>query len=142
MQSRTIFYLYFCIHLRTYISIGFICIFLSANTELGQVLKFPVLIHHYLEHVALNQNESFSHFLNTHYQKEINHPDDQHGDHQRLPFKTTDGHSVHVPVIIPHTDFGFPMLSELEFIDNKVYSTEEHHSQAHLTNIWQPPRFC
>lgn len=126
--------------MRTYISIGFICIFLSAHTALGQFFKFPVLIHHYLEHVELNKNESFFHFLDTHYQKEINHPDDQHGDHQRLPFKAADGHSVQIPVIVPQADFGFPVASEIEFRDNKVYPTEEHHSLAHLTNIWQPPR--
>lgn len=126
--------------MRTYISIGFICIFLCAYTELGQIMKFPVLIHHYLEHVELNQNESFLSFLNTHYQKEINHPDDRHGDHQRLPFKTSDCHSTHIPVIVPQPEFGFSIPTAIEFNTMKVYPTEEHHSFAHIETIWQPPR--
>ncbi|MBC9812827.1 hypothetical protein H9Y05_10125 [Crocinitomicaceae bacterium CZZ-1] len=103
-------------------------------------MKFPVLIHHYLEHVELNQNESFLSFLNTHYQKEINHPDDRHGDHQRLPFKTSDCHSTHIPVIVPQPEFGFSIPTAIEFNTMKVYPTEEHHSFAHIETIWQPPR--
>ncbi len=123
------------------IAISFLFIFLCANTEFGQLMRLPVLIHHYLEHVELDQNESLINFLKVHYEQEINHPDDIHGDHQRLPFKTTDFHSVQAPVILPQVCFELPVVNERSDVqDKKVYSIEEHYSFAHLKNIWQPPR--
>lgn len=122
-------------------AISFLFVFLFANTEFRQLLKLPVLVHHYLEHVELDENESLVNFLKIHYEREINHPDDIHGDHQRLPFKTADFHSAHIPVILPHTHFELPAAGErTEVQDNKIYSIEEHYSFAHLKNIWQPPR--
>jgi hypothetical protein len=124
------------------VPIVFILLFLGANTELGQLFKLPVLIHHYLEHVELNKNESFADFLQIHYQKEINHPDDVHGDHQRLPFKSADCHSIQTPVILPQTHFEIADVSVHEEHFKEVFSYEESHSSTRLVNIWQPPRFC
>lgn len=122
-------------------AISFLLIFLSTSTELGQLFKLPVLIHHYLEHVEIDENESFANFLRVHYEREINHPDDIHGDHERLPFKTSDIHTAHVPVILQHVQIEIPSIPEKTIIqDKKIYSIEEHYSFAHLRNIWQPPR--
>lgn len=123
------------------VAIVFLFTFLSTNTEFGQLLKLPVLIHHYFEHVELDENESLINFLKVHYEREINHPDDVHGDHERLPFKTTDFHTAHVPVILQPLTIEIPSITEKAVIqDNKVYSIDEHYSFAHLRNIWQPPR--
>jgi hypothetical protein len=127
--------------LRRLVSILFFLIFLSANTEFGQLLKLPVLIHHYLEHVELDENESLANFLKVHYEREINHPDDIHGDHENLPFKTSDIHTAHVLVILQPLQIEVLSITEKKVVqDKKIYSIEEHYSFAHLRNIWQPPR--
>lgn len=123
------------------VAISFLFIFLSANTELGQLFRLPVLIHHYLEHLELNEDESLASFLKAHYEKDINHPDDIHGDHKRLPFKALDCHIIQVPVILSQTDFDFLLVTEKnEIQDKKIYIIDEHYSFSHLKNIWQPPR--
>lgn len=123
------------------VAISFLLIFLSANTEFGQLLKLPVLIHHYLEHVELDENESLTNFLKVHYEREINHPDDIHGDHENLPFKTTDCHTAQIPVILQSLRIEIlPVTEKTAIQDKKIYSIEEHYYFSHLRNIWQPPR--
>lgn len=123
------------------VAIAFLLTFLSSNTELRQLFKLPVLIHHYFEHVELDENESLANFLKVHYEREINHPDDIHGDHENLPFKTTDCHTAHIPVILQPLQLEITSISEkIAVQDTKIYSIEEHYSFAHLKNIWQPPR--
>lgn len=68
------------------IAIFFIFSFLSANTALGEFLKLPLLIHHYIEHNQDNNSHSFLDFLTMHYRADDNH---HHNDseHEHLPLK-------------------------------------------------------
>jgi hypothetical protein len=49
------------------VSISFLIVFLLANTELHEVLKFPFLFEHYLLHKQNERNQSFVTFLYLHY---------------------------------------------------------------------------
>jgi len=55
------------------IIIFFLLSFLSANTAFGEVLKLPLLIHHYFEHSQEDNDNSIIDFLAKHYIEDINH---------------------------------------------------------------------
>ncbi len=115
--------------------------FLISNTELHQLLKLPVLIHHYIEHQDQDQGISFSQFLSKHYNSEENHADTGHNDHKNLPFKTNDCTSIHVSVAAEHK-FVFSICHPNIASENisTVYN-EIFYSSAILNKIWQPPQF-
>jgi len=122
------------------IAIFFLFSFLSANTVFGEVLKLPLLVHHYLEHTQEDSDNSIIVFLAKHYGADINHHhNDSHHDHDRLPFKTTNVHSVQVvcfqPLFIefskniPEKELKIPILQQ------------QNYSNTYLNSIWQPPQF-
>lgn len=116
----------------------FMLVFLCANTAFGQVLRLPVLVHHYLEHCDQN-NLSLADFLNEHYVGSIQHPDDRHHDHEHLPFKT-DGHAVQLVITAPASAFTF---SKITYVASEAVRTDgdsQFQSNAYLNSIWQPPR--
>lgn len=123
------------------VAIFFLVLFLTANTAFGEVLRLPVLFHHYMEHVEWDNNSSLLRFLSAHYASKIAHPDDQHHDHERLPFKTSDCQATHIVTIVPQL---FSLSSEVVFISGdatQAMYSQPHCSDSHLNSIWQPPRF-
>lgn len=122
--------------------ISFLFIFLGATTVFGELLKLPVLIHHYIEHVE-NKKEaslSFIDFIAEHYNGGIDHTD-KHHDHEKLPFKTLDSHIAQVISIVPQTDYSISnnaaVLSKLKI----PFQYQNVYSNTYLDSIWQPPRF-
>lgn len=118
------------------IAIFFIFSFLSANTALGEFLKLPLLIHHYIEHNQDNNSHSFLDFLTMHYRADDNH---HHNDseHEHLPFKTVNS-SVQDVDFIPLL-FDFPS----QLVENKLklpIRQQQKYSNAYLDSIWQPPQ--
>lgn len=116
--------------------------FLCSSTELHEFLKVPVLVHHFLEHLQENSNESLAGFLKDHYADKITHSDDRHHDHEKLPFKVKDCATTHLFIAF---------VSVYSFSAKKiVYSTEKITavyqetplSSSVLNSIWQPPKFC
>jgi len=122
------------------IAICFMFMFLSAYTAVGQILRLPTLVHHFLEHVE-QENASLQTFLAEHYASQINHPDDIHNDHQNLPFKALDHQQisvvalVNVPTTILFTTSPFPSV-----MVKKADRTQSDFSKSYLNSIWQPPR--
>lgn len=123
--------------------IAFLCSFLLANTELNQLFKLPTLIEHYLEHKQENNTETFLHYLSQHYAAKINHShNDNHHDHEKLPFKTDDcsfAHFSHGFVYPLQFTLSEPYVSETK--QNLIFQTNSYVSNF-FGNIWQPPRFC
>src|SRR5690606_33774379 len=95
--------LYLCV-VKKVIAVFFLFILLTANTAFGQLLRLPTLVHHYLEHVEWDNSTLFQ-FLSEHYATTINHPDDKHHDHEKLPFKAADLQVIQVVTIISHANF-------------------------------------
>jgi hypothetical protein len=122
------------------VAIFFLLLILIANTLFGELLRLPRLIHHYNEHVIWDNNTSFLDFMAVHYAAEINHPDDEHGDHQRLPLKSVDHSILQVVSIEPYAGFSLsrPPFAYVE--KQKALQPRQFHSSAYLDNIWQPPR--
>ena len=116
-------------------------IFLCANTELGQLLKLPALIHHYLEHEEDDAGISFVSFLHKHYDEEKSHSS-ANNEHEKLPFKSHD-------LGFSQTNLIYQLPIGFELQRGKPISTKENiiyspafHPMSVLSRIWQPPKSC
>ncbi len=124
--------------LKKLVAISLLFVFLSANTELHQLLKLPMLIHHFLEHHDHEPDETFAGFLNEHYSDTQNHCDTDH--HDNLPFKTNDCATMHNNVAFNHShNFS---ISQPTIISEKLLVAHNVivFSSVALSNIWQPPK--
>ena len=114
--------------------------FLSTYTSLMEILRLPIFIHHYLEHVEWN-NLSLIEFLNEHYTTQIQHPDDEDHDHENLPFK-----SIYQS---PHFLVTFLTFNDIVILNKniclpsnkKTFFNQEKYLSTYFSSIWQPPRF-
>lgn len=53
--------------MRQFFAISFLITYLLGNTELGQLIKLPLLINHYYQHKKTDNNISFIGFIQMHY---------------------------------------------------------------------------
>jgi hypothetical protein len=73
---------------------------LSGSTEIQQLLRFPLLVQHYLQHRNKDASLSFIEFIKLHYAREEYPNDNDDNDDNRLPFKSAgDISHIDVPVI-------------------------------------------
>jgi len=119
------------------IALFLISVFMCANTSIGQLLKIPNLIEHYIEH----KNEltptsiSFIDFLESHYSKNT---DNTNEDHQNLPFKNFEITST---VFILANNANFQIQSVKTLITSKQKFFYHQSFKSHLiTTIWLPPK--
>ena len=131
--------------MRRVLAILFLSVYLISTTELGQLLKFPMLVEHYFEHKEKNPQMTVVEFLALHYEGNHleNHPHDDDYEHdQQLPF-------------IVHTDvlsISFVLTPPFSFeIETKIPVSEEPKAlplddtfsdKNYLSAIWQPPKYC
>ncbi len=122
------------------IAISLLIVFLCVNTELHQLLRLPVLIHHFLDHSNQEPEISFVEFLNEHYSSNQKHSDNSHKDHDKLPFKTLDCSNAHVALaFVNHSEFSIPTPTTFyDKISSSYYSVI--YSSTVIRNIWQPPK--
>ena len=125
-------------------AIFFLSAHLISTTELSQLLKFPVLVEHYVEHREINPEISVVDFLVLHYNNHLkNHPrNDDYDRDQKLPFIAhTDILSfcfVYAPPLSFEIKVKFPVNQESKVLPfNDTISDNDF-----LSTIWQPPRFC
>jgi hypothetical protein len=112
---------------------------LFTQTELHQLLKLPVLVQHFIEHRAENNNISVTDFIILHYFSG-NPKDKDYERDMQLPFKTTDFTALVTFAIIPSQPVS--VLQPVVFIDNLFPAIDNncnHCSQP--SDIWQPPKF-
>ena len=105
-----------------------------AQTPLGEVMKFPMLIEHFSNHKKMN-GVSFLEFLYDHYFKE--HIDADTEDDNRLPFKTALLQNTGV-AILPSTEMlqiTITPVDSVKFILQDFFVPIQH-----LTSIFHPPR--
>ena len=124
------------------IAISLLSIFLCANTEIGQLLKFPNLIEHFVKHRdhADEQSISFLDFVKSHYNDNHKHSDtDKHDQHQNLPFKTinTNLNTVIAFENQPTISFRKPIII---VVNNTVPFPQEFYTSDVFASIWLPPK--
>lgn len=125
--------------MQRFIAILFLCIFLSANTAFGEVVKLRILILHYSEHTLEDDEVSFLDFLAEHYLGEIDHEYKEHKHaHEHLPFKTAHSYS-HIISIVPDLSVSYTQnFSDSERLKIPAFN-QQTYSSDYLENIWQPP---
>lgn len=109
---------------------------MCANTSIGQLLKVPNLIEHYIEHKneLTSDSISFIDYIVSHYSKnaENNH------DHQDLPFKTLDNSSS-VLFAITIVTYQIQVVKPLISTQKKFFYNKSFKSNL-ITSIWLPPK--
>lgn len=126
-------------------AIFFLSAYLISTTEIYQLLKFPVLVAHYIEHKEKNPGMSVLDFLALHYEgnHQENHPhDDDYDQDQKLPFIThTDVLSL---CFVYESPFSFDIKVKFPVNrESKVLPFDDTFLDKNFfSSIWQPPRFC
>lgn len=128
--------------LRKNIVISFIFVFLCANTEIGQLLKLPNLIKHFLEHHDHDDNDndhaiSFIDFIIIHYNN--NQQRNDKDNHQDLPFKTINSSANTVLAFQSPIVFSFCEPATI-FINSTVPFRKEFYTSDVFACIWLPPK--
>ena len=133
-QWKTIFAL-----LKRISTIFLFSILLFSQTELHQLLKLPVLLHHFFEHKNDSQNITLSQFIFLHYFN--NHPID--GDHEQdmqLPFKTSD-----CLLAITSNEIPEPIVIAIQPLPVATKSSPKVKSDwnpsSYIVDIFRPPQF-
>lgn len=131
--------------MRRVLTILFLSLYLISTTELGQLLKFPMLVEHYFEHKEKNPQINVMEFLAFHYEGNHleNHPHDEDYEHdQQLPF------IVHIDVLSVSFVLTPPFSFEIETRklvgkEPKALPLDDAFSDNnYLSAIWQPPKSC
>ncbi|MGE4345819.1 MAG: hypothetical protein AB7D46_00250 [Flavobacteriaceae bacterium] len=131
--------------MRRVLAILFLSVYLISTTELGQLLKFPMLVEHYFEHKEKNPQINVMEFLALHYEGNHleNHPHDEDYEHdQQLPF------IVHIDVLSVSFVLTPPFSFEIETRklvgkEPKALPLDDAFSDNnYLSAIWQPPKSC
>lgn len=125
--------------MKKYITILFLAAYLSSSTQLIEVLKLPLLIEHYFEHKAENQNITFIQFIKLHYSENQHY--EQHHKEKQLPFKAISQANFNA-IAIHKTNFIETVSSNR--ISNPILKHTVHYSSKYISyykaTIWQPPR--
>ncbi|WP_413513046.1 hypothetical protein [Myroides odoratus] len=121
------------------IALFFVFMFLISTTEFGQLLKFPLLVEHYVDHKGLNPDLSIWGFLQIHYDN--NHKEDGDPTDEKLPFVS------HAPIIhlVATTPPTILKIDKIKIPTNNTKVESMHDSvfeSSFLSSIWQPPKFC
>ena len=114
-------------------SIFLLILLVSTQTPVGQFLKLPVLIQHYVKHQK-QQSISFFDFLADHYSTD--HRDADLPEDEQLPFKNIDLLTVSF-TIVPWTVTTVLILSLRT--DRKIIYEETWLPQQYLQQVFHPP---
>lgn len=118
-----------------------VLLYTTVYTPVLELFKLPVLLAHFHEHKAENNQLSLLGFLQLHYFS--NHENKvQHKKHHELPFKTGEYMLVSLSVpALPVVEKTVPELPAV--VEEKCYPKQQTpvFSSGYFACIWQPPRF-
>lgn len=107
---------------------------------MGELLKLPLLVEHYIEHQQENSNLTIWGFLCIHYQGKDVFDSDYDKD-MKLPFKSHT--SICSVVFCPLTqEYKAIQKIKCKFKKQNLYAYSFLYSSTFLSSIWQPPRNC
>ncbi|MBE9463262.1 hypothetical protein ACFP1I_28265 [Dyadobacter subterraneus] len=124
------------------ISISFLMIYLLSTSELVELVKLPVLLHHFQQHKKWDSSITFFEFLTAHYAESITDNADYDLD-KKLPFKTNTDHTSGNIWIAPMAviqSYIFKINPSF-FLQKQVFTYKDGALLSFvLSNIWQPPK--
>lgn len=116
-------------------SIGLIFFYLVSFTEFREVLRFPILVQHFVEHKSQVADMSFLEFLTMHYSTDQAHDDQD----MRLPFKDCSHSFAGQTVVLPlHKIMLTEVTQKTTLIHSSLYL--QHEPQLLAVDIFQPPK--
>ncbi|MBL7811885.1 MAG: hypothetical protein JNL57_06640 [Bacteroidetes bacterium] len=120
------------------ISVLLLSVYFFTATGFSQLVRLPVLLHHYLEHQEKNENTGFGEFLSLHYLEDTQDKD-LHHDHERLPFKSQ---HILVPCVQHASAIQQLNLCEPHLAVKQVPAIpqDDIYAAPFSGKIWQPPR--
>jgi hypothetical protein len=129
--------------MKKHIALILLSFYLFSATPLHELLKFPMLVQHFMEHKAQNNQLSFFSFLEMHYASGSSH-DVSKGHDMKLPFKSC--HCSHHTVILHCTLAFLPNLCSTEPVfttktKQRIARYQFVFSAGSQCAIWQPPKF-
>lgn len=107
---------------------------------MGQLLKLPVLVHHFIEHNHKEKAITFFTFLNEHYFSSESHPDNNKHDHQNLPFKACNSHLISTLLHFGQQNVCIEQPVNIITSNNVVPLYRQHYTSNIFGAIWQPPK--
>jgi hypothetical protein len=115
-------------------AIFLVILLMSVQTPLGQFLKVPLLIEHYIKHQK-QDGISFTSFLKDHYAPD--HNDGEMPEDEQLPFKELAFQNIGFAIFAPliQTEVLLPLKAE-----KRIVFSDGTHPQKHLMSIFHPPR--
>lgn len=122
--------------MKKYFALILLSIFMCANTSIGQLLKIPNLIEHYIDHNndSCVNSISFVDYLILHYSKNV----ENNLDHQDLPFKTFDTSTCSLFVF---TNFNYQISVVKYWVSTqKIFLYSESFQSNLIDSIWLPPK--
>jgi hypothetical protein len=120
--------------MKTAASIFLLILMLSIQTPLGQLVKLPLLIEHFIKHQK-QDGVSMLGFLANHYAAD--HNDADLPEDENLPFKNISFNTIGYAIVTPASQANvFAPLPA----DKKVNFPGIYTPQQHLTSIFHPPR--
>lgn len=115
-----------------------LALFLLSFTPLKEIIKVPVLIHHFNDHRKESCTLSFVEFLKLHYSNN-QHIHHENGDHQNIPFKQNI--DFHTSVYFFKQVNDFSLFSEFSVdLPVRLFYYTKHISSDYLSRLYQPPR--
>lgn len=128
------FYIY---AVRRITAIALLVLFSSTN-EVGQILKLPLVITHYIDHYR-EEGQSLSAFFHEHYVHHHGNNNNDEDEDNQLPFKTINLHQISSVYLVP-----------IRETINKQVTTTSHEKlilsftfirSDFLKDIFHPPQF-
>ena len=122
------------------ISYSIIFLYLVSVMHLTELLKLPVLFHHFNTHKKENNNISFISFLEMHY-LHGNVKDADYEDDMKLPFKMMTNLCCSQIIFISQTPvFIFQKIKFFIFQKKHLLVNQFFENSFYNNAIWQPPK--
>ncbi len=125
--------------MKKWAAIFVLSIYIFGATDACQLLKFPILVQHYVDHKYENPSLSLSGFLKMHYTGKIVVDDDFLQD-MKLPFKTYEtGCCISIATIVP-SRVELEHVNQVPHLVKYIVWNDVRETFLSPSSIFQPPR--
>jgi hypothetical protein len=116
----------------------FLLWYVAAFTEVGEILRLPIMVNHYLTHRATNTTSGIFNFMLMHYGSADEKDADEKQD-QQLPFKSVEQGGQFVFLEAPSIELMLP--NDLLHLGDDFFPMIQSSYAFRLPwGIWHPPR--
>ena len=119
------------------IILSFTILFQSFNFDIDDINRLPALVDHISCH--LKSGDSFAEFIEKHYGSESNNHEQDHKDHNKLPFKHQhlESHFQMVFILCVHN---YPINFNEINLESNNFTYKEPITNSFINNFFQPPQ--